>query len=91
MFDSSGRPVWTVKQPSGVDSGAVYAEAIMRDVLLAFGSSLAVFWLFTAYEMIRNLRTHVAFGYAGLLARICTPACVTSVIAAFVGVILLRS
>ena len=49
----------------------------MRIVLLAFGSSLAVLWLFTAYEIVRNLRARVAFGYGGLIARICTPACIT--------------
>jgi len=63
----------------------------MRDVLLASGSSLAVLWLFTAYEIVRNLWARVAFGYDNLIARICTPACITSAIAVFAGVILLRS
>jgi hypothetical protein len=86
-----GPPGLDSKRPSGVDSGAVYAEATMRIVLLAFGSSLAVLWLFTAYEIVRNLRARAAFGYGGLIARICTPACITSAIAVFAGVILLRS
>ena len=91
QFDSPGRPVWTVKQPSGVDSGAVNAEAIMRDVLLAFGSSLAVMWVFGTYEIIRNMRNRVAFGFGGVLARWTTPVCITCTVAAFAGVILLRS
>ena len=35
----------------------------MRIVLLAFGSSLAVLWLFTVYEIVRNVRARVAFGW----------------------------
>jgi len=71
-------------------SGPSYAEAIMHSVLLAVGWSLAVLWLFTAYEIIRNLRAHVAFGYAGLIARICTSACITCAVGVFVVVRLLR-
>jgi hypothetical protein len=63
----------------------------MRSFLPALVSSLAVLWVFGAYEIARNMRAHVAFGFGGILARWTTPACVTSAIAAFAGVILLRS
>ena len=63
----------------------------MRIVLLAFGSSLAVLWTFGAYEIVRNMRNRVAFGFGGIISRWATPACVTCTIAVFAGVILLRS
>jgi hypothetical protein len=64
----------------------------MRSLLLAFGSALAVLWLFGAYEIVHNIRNGVAFTVkTAFLGRWTTPACITCTIAAFAGVILLRS
>ena len=64
----------------------------MRDVLLAFGSSLAVLWLFGAYEIVRNIRNGVALNLRpAFLARWSTPACITCTVAVFAGVILFRA
>jgi hypothetical protein len=63
----------------------------MRDVLLAFGSSLAVLWLFGAYEIVSSMRARVAFGREGIFARWTTPACITCTIGVFAGTILLRA
>ena len=46
----------------------------MRDVLLAFGSSLAVLWPFGAYEIVHHIRSGVAFNLRpAFLARWSTP------------------
>jgi hypothetical protein len=92
QFDSPGRPVWTVKQPSGVDSGADEPKASRTiRIVVSAQTSLAVLWTFGAYEFVRNMRMRAAFGWIALLNRWMTPACITCTVAVFAGVILLRS
>jgi hypothetical protein len=92
QFDSPGRPVWTVSGPRVGLTGAVCPEATLRDVLLAFGSSVAVLWIFGAYEIARNIRNGVSFTLGtAFLSRWSTPLCITCTVAVFAGVILLRA